>query len=1138
MSTTARQNNLILNQDWTRVYQTFKNADFKSYDFENLRRVMITYLRENYPEDFNDYIESSEYMALIDTIAFLGQSLAFRIDLASRENFIELADRKESVLRIARMLNYNAMRNIAASGLLKFTSITTTEDVRDSNGKDLSQQLIVWNDPTNTNWYEQFILILNAAMTADTEFGRSQGDALIQGIKTEQYRFNTTGLDVPIYTFTKNVAGRSMAFEVVSTSFYQKEYIYEEPPVPSSQLGFVYRNDERGPASNNTGFFLMFKQGSLELADFTIEIPTPNDSVAIESQNINNDDVWLYKLNSAGIQVEEWAKVSELIGNNIAYNSLEQNIRNIYSVITKEHDKVELLFADGEYGNLPQGSFRAYYRVSNGLNYVIAPTEITNINITVPYLNKEGTQHYAKIGLSLQHNITNAAATEATDAIRANAPAQWYTQNRMITAEDYNLAPLSSSQDIIKVKSINRISSGISRNFDIIDATGKYSSLNVFADDGYIYKQEKERFLNSKFNSRVEIVNFIKRKIEPEFKHTDVYNFYITKFDKIQLTQDNIIWTDVWSDIAYSSGYFKNTITDIIQKTGPYTTTSLKYASPGALVKFLPPKNMSFKNGKLVPVDISDSLQQNVLWVKIINIVGDGTAGNTGELPTGQGPIVFNDVVPTGAKLDQIVPIFVNDLTPELELEMVNQIVQNLDFGLRYDTSMLRWHIITSSNLNLVDAFSTGSAGDTSSRNADSSWMMAFIKEGDDYFVRIRVVEYIFGSIEQNRFYFDKNEKAYNDKIGRTVKDKAVILGINSVNAATEYDSMTLLHTDIPFDIDDTIKFNDGYESTSEIKLAFSGNSSDGVIENPDAFDQIVGTDIQSKYIFFEVVEDAYGNEMIVVIKNENDFILVRNRESMEDILTYDHDQLIYFYDPDEDVIKKVNRNTNQFEITNAYKAATGRRDLKFQYIHNASINRRIDPSVSNIIDTFLLTRSYDEAFRGYLAGTIDAEPEPLSSDDLRITYGAELADIKSISDEIIYHPVKYKILFGATASEKFQAIFKVVKNKNQLTNDNDLKVRIITAINMFFDISNWDFGDTFYISELTTYILNSVVPDVSNMVIIPRQLSQEFGSLFEIKSRPDEIFVSSATVDDIIIISELTANEINADTASIVTRT
>ena len=59
MSTTQRQNRLLLAEDWKRIYQSFRNAEFQSYDFDNLRRVMIAYLRENYPEDFNDYIESS-----------------------------------------------------------------------------------------------------------------------------------------------------------------------------------------------------------------------------------------------------------------------------------------------------------------------------------------------------------------------------------------------------------------------------------------------------------------------------------------------------------------------------------------------------------------------------------------------------------------------------------------------------------------------------------------------------------------------------------------------------------------------------------------------------------------------------------------------------------------------------------------------------------------------------------------------------------------------------------------------------------------------------------------------------------------------------------------------------------------------
>ena len=117
MAQTTRQSSLLVNQDWTKVYQAFTNADFTSYDFQTLRNSMINYLQTFYPETFNDFLESSEYLALIDMIAFLGQSLAFRTDLNARENFIDTAQRRDSILKLARMLSYNPSRNVAAQGL-------------------------------------------------------------------------------------------------------------------------------------------------------------------------------------------------------------------------------------------------------------------------------------------------------------------------------------------------------------------------------------------------------------------------------------------------------------------------------------------------------------------------------------------------------------------------------------------------------------------------------------------------------------------------------------------------------------------------------------------------------------------------------------------------------------------------------------------------------------------------------------------------------------------------------------------------------------------------------------------------------------------------------------------------------------
>ena len=193
---------LLVAEDWKKVYQSFKNADFKSYDFDTLRRVMIQNLRENYPEDFNDFVDSSEYIALIDLIAYLGQSLAFRTDLNARENFIDTAERRDSILKLARLVSYTPKRNIAASGYLKFDSISTTELLTDSNGTDLSNLVINWNDTGNTNWYEQFVTILNATMPTNQQVGKPANSQTIGGIVNDEYSINLTPGSLPIYKFS------------------------------------------------------------------------------------------------------------------------------------------------------------------------------------------------------------------------------------------------------------------------------------------------------------------------------------------------------------------------------------------------------------------------------------------------------------------------------------------------------------------------------------------------------------------------------------------------------------------------------------------------------------------------------------------------------------------------------------------------------------------------------------------------------------------------------------------------------------------------------------------------------------------------------------------------------------------------
>ena len=55
---------------------------------------------------------------------------------------------------------------------MKIASVTTTESFVDSNNINLENQTILWNDPANPNWYEQFIKVLNRAMPVNGIIGK------------------------------------------------------------------------------------------------------------------------------------------------------------------------------------------------------------------------------------------------------------------------------------------------------------------------------------------------------------------------------------------------------------------------------------------------------------------------------------------------------------------------------------------------------------------------------------------------------------------------------------------------------------------------------------------------------------------------------------------------------------------------------------------------------------------------------------------------------------------------------------------------------------------------------------------------------------------------------------------------------
>jgi hypothetical protein len=1127
MASTDRQNRLLVAEDWRKIYTSFQQADFKSYDFETIRRTMVAYIRENYPDDFNDFVESSEYVALIDLIAYISQSLSFRVDLNARENFLETAERRNSILRLARLINYNAKRNKPATGLLKIDSVATTQNVTDSSGQNLANVTVVWNDATNSNYREQMIKILNAANFQDQKFGKPLESNNIGGIDTEVYTVNSTNTDLPIYKYSKSISGIQRNFEIVPATIGDSDSIYEQAPVPGGGFTYLYRTDGAGDSSNNTGFFVLTKQGTLSSTEFTVNQSITNYVQPINTNNINNDDVWLYELDDFNQLEKLWTKVPNLTGNNAIYNSLSANVRNIYNVVTKNDDAVDLVFGDGNFANIPAGSFRVYHRISDNAKYAVQSTDLQNIQFSIPYLDANGGSQLLTVTASLKQSIYNSAATESNTSIREKAPQAYYSQNRMITAEDYNVVPLTASQEIIKIKSVNRTASGISRAKDIIDPTGAYSNVSVYADDGIIYREESRPTFTFTFNNRNEILDTINNSVEAKLKKAYSRQFYYLKYSTKDISALSASWVSTTTGTNTNTGYFTAGGPLVV---GDFATSNLKYAKPGSLIKFVSPDSREFLNGVLVTNGTTNA--EDRAWAKISAVDGDGANGGLGNLESGLGPITLNDVVPANAVLSAIIPNFKNTFSTTLKTDLQNRIEAFEEFGLRYDEENEQWVVITSANLSTSTVFSTAYAGDSTGTNLDASWWFKFVNDGNTYTVTYRSLKYIFESAGQNKFYYDSAENIYDYTTGKAVKDNVKILKNNTIPSTGNAVGYPLT-----WQVVDTVAESDGYQDNRKVEVGFYDGDDDGVVDNPDIFDIIVEPTLNQSttFVFFEKYL-GYNNIERYRPYSASNFVVTQNEADITLPGSYTNGQLFYFYDENENVIKKYNSSTVTLTTSTDYIARKGRSSIDFQYKHHAGQNTRIDPSVSNIIDIYLLERTYDSLFRTWLQDG-GVKPVPSTSDQLRISYSGTLNPIKGLSDQIIYHPVKYKILFGTQADELYQATFKVVKNASTNISNAVIKTRVIQAINEFFALNNFDFGDTFYFTELAAYIHNELSPDLLTVVIVPNQSGQVFGSLFQISSASDEIFISGATVDDVAIIDALGANQLSAS-GTVVTST
>lgn len=1138
MTQSTRQRNLFAAEDYRLVYDSFKQANFQAYDYDTIRGALVDYIQQQYPENFNDWIQSSEFVALIETLAFLAHSLAFRVDQAGRENFLSTAERRASVLRIADFLGYTPTRHFPARGQLKIVGIRTTQDVFDISGNNLKNKTVDFEDA-----YQNFLLIMNEVLSSNNKFGRPTRSTRIGNVKTDVYTTNISSDRDVVFPFNGDINGIRRGFEIHGLKIQtESNTLAETDPNPDTSFDLIYRNDGQGLGSNKTGFFVGFKQGTLQFNDINADSAIPNLVIDLGTNNVNNTDVWVQEISNSGEVQETWTQVDSSFGANTIFNNIRQDKRKLYTVKTVDNDNINVVFGDGIFSEIPRGILRIWYRTGLNQTYSLDPENVGTVTFGFDYTAADNNIYKATFTCELPEPVTNASSQESISSIKNNAGRVFAAQDRMITAGDYSVYPLTVSENVKKIKAINRTYTGHSRFIKPRDPTGTYQNVDMISDDGYVYSEGVTYRTTVNLPTTLNVNQLYERYIADLIENPEIINLFYEKYqvNEIDFSTEagSFEWQQITSGYRGSTGYL--TRNGAIQKVGANSSSDLNSARPGAIVEFVespyntgtigvPGQTLQILNGgsgfisaptvsikgtgtgataiatisggQLAAVTITNggtgyqnpvaveiiggggtgaivsatATSAKTTWARVVDIISDGQGINdsngnpTGLTSRGQGAVILNKAIPNTARISRIFPAY----NTQFSLDETNLILDQLSllntFGLRYDIETSSWKIIRAGDLppesqNSPDNFSFGFAGDTSNSNRDNSWIIRVDYRADAWRITSRRIRYVFGSDEKIRFYNQNGRLRFNIDTNKPERDRIVINGINTRPGGSQFP----LGSDSVFFAHRYFAESDGYTDDRKLIITLADIDNDNYPDNPLSFKNLVGNDI------------------------------IRLGTVTQDGFTY-----------------TVRSDTGS--------AVPGREELTFKWRRVSTSNYRIDPSLANVIDVFVLNQDYDTKYRKWIADNrnIDLRPEPPTETDLEEQFSA-LGKKKAISDSLVYRPAEYKILFGELADVELQGKFKIVKVSGTTLTDNEIKSRILNAVNQFFNIDNWDFGETFYFTELSAYIHQQLPGIISSVVITPVQTTSVFGDLFQIIPESNELFIPDVSLQDIDIVDSL----------------
>ena len=424
-----------------------KDIKYLNKDFSSFRANLIEFTKTYFPKSYNDFNESSPGMIFIELASYIGDVLSYYVDDTLKESILPYAEDIQSVIGLSKFLGYKPKVTTPSVTTLSIYQLIPSIGTGTNNVPDETYYLKIKEGMVGTSTLANIQFrttnVVDFSDSNDREIGVYERDAI-------------TG-EPTFYLVKKYVQAISATKKTITIDFanYQP---YQTIDLADTNIVEIY--DVRD--SNGNKWY---------------EVPyLGQEMIFIDEPNTEANDPDLYQFKTTVPYILKTIKTPRRFTVNVNADStttlrfgagdpsandelLIPNLKNVGLGLPNSINRLEESFdptnflKTNTYGTSPSNtSLTISYFIGGGILSNVQTSDITRIN-TIEY--EEDLSSFNSTQLSIYNTVKNSVAIdneipavggkdgETIDEIKENALANFGSQNRAVTAKDYQIRALS-----------------------------------------------------------------------------------------------------------------------------------------------------------------------------------------------------------------------------------------------------------------------------------------------------------------------------------------------------------------------------------------------------------------------------------------------------------------------------------------------------------------------------------------------------------------------------------------------------------------------------------------------------------------------------------------------------------------------